>query len=392
MLYIPIGVNPGMKDKYKTKTQLINELTIMRRRVGELEGSEVKPGKGKETTRYSENEYQALLKNSGDAIIVADSKGTFLEVNRKAEYLLGYKREELLCMNPRNIIPKSEFKRIMHDFSRIAAGEIYLCYDSKVLRKDGKLISVDITAATFEYNGRTLIQCIFRDITDRKLAEEALRKSEERFRELVEFLPEAVFEIDIKGFLTFGNRKAFDIFGYVPEDFADDLYVFDMIVPGDRDRAFKNIQRIINGEDISPNEYMLQRKDGSVFPSIIRLAAIFRDGKPAGFRGFIIDITERKQTEEKQRHSEKLTAALEMAGAICHELNQPLQVIGGRIEILSMINKDYSTLEILEIMKNQVQKMGIITKKLMGLKMYSNRDYAGNIKITDIHQTHEDDT
>lgn len=72
-------------------------------------------------------------------------------------------------------------------------------------------------------------------------------------------------------------------------------------------------------------------------------------------------------------------------------MNQPLQVISGRIEILSVVNKDDQTLKTLEIMKNQVHKIGAITKKLMGLKKYSNRDYAGTIKITDIGQTPEDD-
>jgi C4-dicarboxylate-specific signal transduction histidine kinase len=97
------------------------------------------------------------------------------------------------------------------------------------------------------------------------------------------------------------------------------------------------------------------------------------------------------RAREEERHSARLSAALEMAGAICHEGNQPLQIISARIYLLSMDNADDRTREALEMMNDQVQRIGAITRELMGLKKYSNRDYIGTIKITDIGRTTEGD-
>jgi PAS domain S-box-containing protein len=165
-----------MKDSRKTKTQLIVELAATRQRIAELEKSEIKLKQDKEKLWKSEERYRVLLEHASDAIIIANSKGNFLEVNKKAEDLLGYTRKELVGMNPRHIHPEEELERIIRDFSMIAAGEINASYDTKVLRKDGRLVPVDITAAPVEYAGRTLVQGIFRDITERKGEEEKLEK------------------------------------------------------------------------------------------------------------------------------------------------------------------------------------------------------------------------
>ncbi len=135
-------------------------------------------------------------------------------------------------------------------------------------------------------------------VLQRKQAEEALKKSEKRFRKLGELLPETVYEMDAHGVLTFVNKNAFDDFGYTQEDFAVGLNVLDMIIPDDRGRASENIQKIIKGENIGSNEFTMQRKDGSTFPATIHSTVIIHDGKVAGLRGIIVNITERKQVEK----------------------------------------------------------------------------------------------
>jgi len=131
--------------------------------------------------------------------------------------------------------------------------------------------------------------------------EQALRSSEARFRELAELLPETVFESDMQGTLIFANKNAFDRFGYTRNDFEGGLSFLDMVVPHDRDRVLENMQSIIKGEKIGSSEYVVKRKDGSIFPTMIHSSVITRDGQPVGFRGFVIDITERKQAEEALR-------------------------------------------------------------------------------------------
>jgi PAS domain S-box-containing protein len=143
---------------------------------------------------------------------------------------------------------------------------------------------------------------------------EKLKESEKRFRELAELLPQVVFEIDEKGNLLFVNRYAYDAFGYTQDEFDKGLNAFQMFIQEDRERVVKDIQRILNGEYISGIEYNAIRKDGSTYPVLAYASLIIRENKTAGLRGILIDITERKQTEnELQQSNELLRAIIEAA-------------------------------------------------------------------------------
>jgi PAS domain S-box-containing protein len=142
------------------------------------------------------------------------------------------------------------------------------------------------------------------EVERRKEAEESLRVGEERFRELVEMLPETVFEMDLEGKLVFVNRNAFDCFGYTPEDLKRGVNAFDVLAPEDRERAIENVHQILRGERNTLNEYTARKKDGTRFPAIFRSTPIVRAGKPVGLRGVIVDISERKRAEQALRDSE----------------------------------------------------------------------------------------
>lgn len=163
--------------------------------------------------------------------------------------------------------------------------------------------------------------------------EEKLWQSEERFREMVEVLPEALFELDIDGKLTFGNRSAFDYFGYTPEDLANGLNALDMFAPDDRSRVLENIRKRLGGERSGPMEYTARRKDGSLFPCIIHSASIMQQGKPVGIRGVFIDISERKRLEAQLIQSQKMEALGTLAGGIAHDFNNILSAIIGYAEL-----------------------------------------------------------
>jgi PAS domain S-box-containing protein len=136
----------------------------------------------------------------------------------------------------------------------------------------------------------------------RKHAGEALQQSEERFRQMVDWLPEAVCEFDASGNILFGNRAAFITVGYDETDFDKGLNILPMIAPEDQERAYTNIQKMMAGEALGADEYTLVRKDGSRFPAMVHIANIFNaSGKTIGFRGIIVDITERRQAVEAQQ-------------------------------------------------------------------------------------------
>ncbi|MFC1829197.1 PAS domain S-box protein, partial [Thermodesulfobacteriota bacterium] len=348
---------------------------------------------------------------------------------------------------------------------------------------------------------------------ERKRAEEALQESEERFRELADLLPVSIYEMDDSGKLTYANRGAFDQFGYTQGDLNQGVSGFDMIAPEDRKKSMQNIQRIVSGEQLGLQEYIALRKDGSTFPVLINSAPITHEGKNVGLRGFIIDVTDLKKTEEALRESEEkyrnlverandgvimvqngkvqfanpvlakifgftvekmintsfldyvfpderpriadlhkqrlqfedvpemyemmglhkngrridleINAALityqgepvtlsfvrditdrkkteidrrqketlqgivELAGAICHELNQPLQAISGISDLLMMdVDDDSPIYENVQAIKMRVYRMAEITRKLMSITQYKTKDYLKS-KILDIDKASE---
>lgn len=144
--------------------------------------------------------------------------------------------------------------------------------------------------------GRILV---LRDITERKATEKSLRDSESMYRELTAALPQPVFETDIEMRLTFVNESALACFGYTREEFEAGVNVMQAIVPADRLRAREDIDKAMRGEGPTGHEYEALRKDGTTFPVTIYSSRIIRNGRVAGLRGIIIDVTERKQAEKK---------------------------------------------------------------------------------------------
>jgi PAS domain S-box-containing protein len=147
------------------------------------------------------------------------------------------------------------------------------------------------------------------DQKGRIYAEDALRESENRFRKLTELLPEAVYEMDTGGKLTYVNQKALDQFGYTHQDFESGLNAVDMISPGDQQKAMDNIQKILNGEKMGLAEYTAKKADGTLFPVMLHSTVVYRQEKVAGLRGIIVDISDRKRKEESiHRHNKYLSA------------------------------------------------------------------------------------
>ncbi len=160
------------------------------------------------------------------------------------------------------------------------------------------------------YNETSYVHYIF-DITDAKKAEYELKQNEARFRELTNFLPEMVFEIDLKGNVIFANSRAFEIIGYSSQDFSNDFNVMRLVAPEDFNRAKKNMANATFKEIRHSEEYLCVKKDGTRFPVEISSAPIVKDGQIVGARGILVDITKRKEDLEKMQNALVETTARE---------------------------------------------------------------------------------
>ncbi|MGV8120314.1 MAG: PAS domain S-box protein [Candidatus Xenobiia bacterium LiM19] len=138
------------------------------------------------------------------------------------------------------------------------------------------------------------------EATERTRIEMALQCSEARFREMVELMPQTVFEINMEGRFLSINRSALDTWGYTAEEYAQGLTCFDIIAPEAHDCIRSNMEGRICGKS-GGNAYTGMRKDGSRCQVTVYSNPVFLDGKPAGFRGIVIDDTERVETENRLR-------------------------------------------------------------------------------------------
>ena len=126
--------------------------------------------KAEAALRESEEKYRLLLDNASEGILLADTRGNLLETNKKMEELLGYTKAELLKMCFLEIHPKEELEQVLAAFEETLQNGPTALHNTWILRKDGGKIPVDLTASKVEYADKTIIQGIFRDITERRKA------------------------------------------------------------------------------------------------------------------------------------------------------------------------------------------------------------------------------
>ena len=231
----------------------------------------------------------------------------FVHVNDRFCDLIGYDREELINKNARMIYPTDEeyeyVGREKYDqINKYGIGTVETLFK----RKDGKILQVLLSSALVDPKYPSLgATFTVLDITKRKKIESELINREKRFQAFVNLLPLVVFETDILGNLNFVNKKGYELFGYSPEEIENGFNTLQLLIPSERKRALTSMVTNSKGEFLGGVEYLAQKKNGEVFPILVYSKPVIHNGEPVGFRGTLIDITERKKREIKLKESEE---------------------------------------------------------------------------------------
>jgi PAS domain S-box-containing protein len=253
-----------------------------------------------EALRISEENYRNSIDTSPMGVVVFTLDEKILYANKATLDIYGYDNiEEFRNTSVRQRQTEESYAEYLVRSEKFKKGELTSArYEIGIIRKDGTIRYLQAYRREIIWGGEKQFQLLYNDITERKKAEEAMRESRARFRELARLLPQSVWETDENGVVTYTNEAAMRLYGYTRQDTVPLHYLQNMI-PEDRDRAVENTQRLLQGETLGGIEYTGLRKDGSTFPVMIYGSAIFKNGKGVGVRGITIDITEQKIAEKR---------------------------------------------------------------------------------------------
>jgi diguanylate cyclase (GGDEF)-like protein/PAS domain S-box-containing protein len=249
--------------------------------------------------QQSEERYRTLIEWTPEAVAVHRG-GKILFVNQAAIEMMGAKSSQDLVGKPLlELIPKELHSSVLARVKKQAEeGVAVPMLEEKFIRLDGTIIDAEVQATPIMYEGEAAFHVAMRDISERKIVEQALEESSEKYRGLSDAAFEAIF-ISEKGICIEQNARATEKFGYSDEK-AIGRPVTNLIAPEDRDLVMKNM---VSGYEL-PYEVTALRQDGSTFPAIIRARTMRYKGKEAHVTS-LRDLSDIKLAEELQRKSEE---------------------------------------------------------------------------------------
>lgn len=267
-----------------------------------------------EELRRSEERYRKITQCIPDLVWTMDLSGRFLYVNEVVERTHGWTVDEYLKLSLQDLVSPQQFARdAMMMAEQLAKAQepdfdhnTTFTFESEEVRKDGSIFFAEVTASFLwsDDNQPAGIIGITRDITERKKAEAALRKSEELQTTLINAMPDVVVRTDLEGTILFVNDNALTIGGYSMEEMLGQN-LFQFIAPEHHEAAMKNLQLLTEGS-VGPREYSLMLKDGrKVLFEINGDVLRAEDGTPFAIVHVCRDMTERKRTEKILRDKDE---------------------------------------------------------------------------------------
>ena len=292
-----------MHDPLRTNNELLEENALLKQRIKELEISEAELTQANAGLRESEEKYRTLLIASPDPVFSFTPGGRYHYVNRAFAEGVGMAVEDIIGKSIWDVFPKEEADKRFASLSHVFRTGEEKVIEVRVPRAGGDRYYITTISPIKSLKGEMLsVICMSKDITDRKLAEEALRESEEKYRLVVENAGEAILIIQ-DGLPKFVNQRAIEISGYSKEELTSRPFK-EFIHQDDRKMVLERYMKRMKNEDI-PNVYPFRIiiKDGTVKWVELHATLVSWDGKPATLN-FFLDITDRKLAEEALRVSE----------------------------------------------------------------------------------------
>ncbi|MCP4660065.1 MAG: PAS domain S-box protein [bacterium] len=309
-------------------------------RVVELAGRKVfqsnarditKRREAEEALRESEERFRGVFENAVDAIFIHDLEGHIRGVNQRACESLGYSRKELLELSFHEIDAELTAQQSREMWAELSRSKT-LVFESRLCRKDGGSFPVEAHVGLFEQRGESLVMDLVRDISERKVAEAAMRK----LSAAVEHNPNAVVITDAEGHIEYVNPAFTAISGYQPEEVIGHNPRFlksGQVLP----ELYEALWSTITAGEVWRGEVCNRKKSGDLFWALLSISSIKDDeGLISHYIGIQEDITEHKRIEEELAQAQRMEVVGQLTGGIAHDFNNLLTVVLGNLELLSI--------------------------------------------------------
>lgn len=311
--------------------------------------------------------FRALLDQSNDSIFLLEvPSGRIVDVNKSACRELDRSREDLLDLKLFDIIGSSASEQIQKIFSNGQAG----VKDLKVITTTlgsvrGYEIPAEITFSTVSFDGTVYAVAVARNITERKLAEEQLRESEERYRHLFEESPAGNFVSTPNGKLLACNSAFIRIFGFTSIEEAMNRDLLSIYPDPQTRQTF--LASLRKERKLEHYEMELRSQEDKPVHVMANVIGVFDEGgELVEIRGYLVDNTQRKKLEEQFRQSQKMEAVGRLAAGVAHDFNNLLTAIMGYSELMIVkLREDDSLRKHAEQIRKAGERASSLTRQLL---------------------------
>ncbi|UCE40803.1 MAG: PAS domain S-box protein [Candidatus Aminicenantes bacterium] len=317
--------------------------------------------RAEEAIKESEEKFRMLAEKSPNMIFI-NKKGRIVYANQQCEEVMGYRREEFYSpdFDFFSMIEPDSIGIVKANFQKHIKGDEVSPYEYSLITKAGKKIDAIVTTKLISFGGESAILGIITDITERKQAEEALRKSEEKYRHLVENTNEVLYATDENGIITYISPVAKTLSGYSPSEVMGKNFM-QFVFKEDMEVALKNFQKNIKGKP-EPSECRIVTKSGDLKWIRSSDRPIFLNELFLGVQGVLSDITDQKRAEEEIKASLKEKEA--MMREIHHRVKNNLQIVSSLLRLQARSIKSKTLIDTFEIAQNRIKSMALIHEVL----------------------------
>ncbi len=313
----------------------------------------------------TENTYKNLVENAQIGVYLYQ-EGRVIYVNPHLAQIFGYTVEEFVFQNNSNLIAKEDWIKLQNEAtSALKSHDSKHTFELRGTRKDQRIIYIEGTVTYIIYNGKPAVFVTCQEVTYKKEMEQLMLESAQRYRKLVELLPEPII-VNSNGTIIYGNISAVQLVGAKCESEIIGTSIFDFLHPDDHENSRKTIQRIMESDEPPGlQRRKLVKKSGDIVEVEINSIRLHDFHGKSVVLSVLRDLTEQIIEEEALIQSEKLAAVGKLAAGVAHEIRNPLTALRGFCQLLrKKYSEDYYYFG---IMIDELDRINMIVNDFMTL-------------------------